>query len=358
MHNIVLDMAKKIGVVLMNLGSPDSTSVKDVRTYLKQFLMDERVIDVPYLARYILINGIIVPFRAPKSAEAYATIWTKEGSPLVVLTKQLQKALQQQVDVPVEVAMRYGNPTVAAAFDNLLSNHPELDEVLAIPLYPHYAMSSYETAVEYAKEVHAAGAYPFSLAFLKPFYNEPNYIHALAENIKPFLEQSHDHILFSYHGIPGRHVRKSDVTGCHCLKVDNCCQTPSPAHAQCYRHQVFTTTQLVMQALQIPEDQYSIAFQSRLGKGWLQPFTDKRLEEMPKEGIKKLLILCPAFVSDCLETLEEINERGKESFMDAGGESYTMIPCLNTNPLWVNVLGNWVKDFEAGGGEMILDFNV
>jgi ferrochelatase len=351
-------MAKKIGVVLMNLGSPDSTSVKDVRTYLRQFLMDERVIDVPYLARYILINGIIVPFRAPKSAEAYATIWTKEGSPLVVMTKQLQKALQQQVDVPVEVGMRYGNPTVAAAFDNLLSNHPELDEVLAIPLYPHYAMSSYETAVEYAKEVHVEGNYPFSLTFLKPFYNEPNYIHALAENIKPFLEQSHDHILFSYHGIPGRHVRKSDVTGCHCLTVDNCCQTPSPAHAQCYRHQVFTTTQLVMQALQISEDHFSIAFQSRLGKGWLQPFTDKRLEEMPKEGIKKLLILCPAFVSDCLETLEEINERGKESFMDAGGESYTMIPCLNTNPLWVSVLGNWVKNFEAESGEMILDFNV
>jgi ferrochelatase len=351
-------MGKKIGVILMNLGSPDSTAVKDVRTYLRQFLMDERVIDVPYLARYILINGIIVPFRAPKSAEAYATIWTKEGSPLVVLTKQLQQALQKQVDFPVEVAMRYGNPTVANAYDSLLKNHPDLDEVLAIPLYPHYAMSSYETAVEYAKEIHTAGDYPFSVTFLKPFYNEPNYIHALAENIKPYLEQAHDHILFSYHGIPGRHIRKSDVTGCHCLKVDNCCQIPSPAHAHCYRHQVFTTTQLVMKALKIPEDKYSIAFQSRLGKGWLQPFTDKRLEQMPKEGIKKLLILCPAFVSDCLETLEEIDERGKESFMDAGGESYSMIPCLNTNPLWVNVLSNWVKDFAAGSEEMVLDFNV
>ena len=351
-------MAKKIGVVLMNLGSPDSTSVKDVRTYLKQFLMDERVIDVPYLLRYILINGVIVPFRAPKSAEAYSTIWTKEGSPLVVLTKQLQHALQQQVDVPVEIAMRYGNPTVTSAFDNLMTNHPDLDEVLAIALYPHYAMSSFETAVEYAKEVYAAGSYPFKLQFLKPFYNEPNYIQALAENIKPFLEQSHDHILFSYHGIPGRHVRKSDVTGCHCLKVENCCQIPSPAHSQCYRHQVFTTTKLVMQALQIPEDKYSIAFQSRLGKGWLQPFTDKRLEEMPKEGIKKLLILCPAFVSDCLETLEEIDERGKESFMEAGGETYTMIPCLNTNPLWVSVLQNWVKDFEGGSGEMVLDLGM
>lgn len=348
-------MAKKLGVVLMNLGSPDSTTVKDVRTYLRQFLMDERVIDVPYLARYILINGIIVPFRAPKSAEAYATIWTKEGSPLVVLTRQLQKALQKQVDFPVEVAMRYGNPSASAAFDNLLQKHPDLDEVLAIPLYPHYAMSSYETAVEYAREVHSAGTYPFNLTFLKPFYNEPNYIHALAENMRPFLDQPHDHILFSYHGIPGRHIRKSDVTGCHCLKVENCCQTPSPAHAQCYRHQVFTTTRLVMEALQIPDNQYSIAFQSRLGKGWLQPFTDKRLEEMPNEGVKNLLILCPAFVSDCLETLEEINERGKESFMEAGGQSYTMIPCLNTNPLWVNVLGNWVKDFAAGSEEMVLD---
>jgi len=338
----------------MNLGSPDSTAVKDVRRYLKQFLMDERVIDIPFLARYILINGIIVPFRAPKSAEAYKTIWTNEGSPLVVLTKQLQKALQQQVAVPVEVAMRYGNPTMASAFDNLLKNNPDLDEVLAIPLYPHYAMSSFETAVEYAKEVHAANKYPYKLSFLQPFYNEPNYIYALAENIRPYLEQSHDHILFSYHGIPGRHVRKSDVTGCHCLSVSNCCETPSPAHANCYRHQVFTTTRLVMEQLNIPKDRYSISFQSRLGKGWLEPFTDIRLEEMPKEGIKKLLILCPAFVSDCLETLEEIEERGKESFMEAGGETYTMIPCLNTNPLWVEALSGWVNDFAEGSTDMVL----
>lgn len=329
----------------MNLGSPDSTAVKDVRKYLKQFLMDERVIDIPYLPRYVLINGVIVPFRAPKSAEAYQTIWTKEGSPLVVLTKQLQQALQQQVSVPVEVAMRYGNPSAEAAFDNLLKGHPDLDEVLAIPLYPHYAMSSYETAVEYAKEIHAKNKYPYKLTFHKPFYNDSGYINALAGNIRPYLQQPHDHILFSYHGVPGRHIRKSDTTGCHCLKVENCCEIPSPAHAHCYRHQVFTTTRLVMEKLNIPTNQYSIAFQSRLGKGWLQPFTDKRLEEMPGEGIKKLLILCPAFVSDCLETLEEIEIRGKESFMEAGGESYNMIPCLNTNALWVDVLAGWVNNF-------------
>lgn len=329
----------------MNLGSPDTTSVKDVRRYLRQFLMDERVIDIPYPARFILINGIIVPFRAPKSAEAYKTIWTKEGSPLVDLTKQLQAALKLQVSVPVEVAMRYGNPTMQLAFDNLIKNNPGLDEVLAIPLYPHYAMSSFETAVEYAKEIHAKNRYPFKLKFLEPFYNKPGYIHALSENIRPYLQQPFDHILFSYHGIPGRHIRKSDVTGCHCLKVENCCDAPSSAHTQCYRHQVFTTTKLVVQALNIPEDKYSLSFQSRLGKGWLEPFTDIRLEDMPKEGIKKLLILCPSFVSDCLETLEEIKIRGKGSFMQAGGETYTMIPCLNTNPLWVKVLSGWVNEF-------------
>ena len=338
----------------MNLGSPDSTSVKDVKRYLKQFLMDERVIDIPFLPRYLLINGLIVPFRAPKSAEAYKTIWTKEGSPLVVLTKQLQQALQQQVSVPVEIAMRYGNPTMQSAFDALVKNHPDLDEVLAIPLYPHYAMSSFETAVEYAKEAYAKNKYSFKLSFLKPFYNEPGYINALAENMRPYLDKPHDHILFSYHGVPGRHIRKSDVTGTHCLASGNCCETPSAAHAHCYRHQVFTTTRLVMEQLNIPASEYSISFQSRLGKGWLEPFTDIRLEEMPKEGIKKLLILCPAFVSDCLETLEEIEERGKESFMQAGGEAYTMIPCLNTNPLWVDVLSGWVNDFATGKKNKLL----
>ena len=338
----------------MNLGSPDSTDVKDVRKYLKEFLMDERVIDVPYAVRFILINGIIVPFRAPKSAEAYKSVWTKEGSPLVSLTKQLQKALQLKVSQPVEVAMRYGNPTPQQAFDNLQKNNPDLEEVLAIPLYPHYAMSSFETAVESAKEVHQKNNYPFKLDFLKPFYNEPHYINALAENIRPYLQNQHDHILFSYHGVPGRHIRKSDTTGSHCLATPNCCDVASPAHAHCYRHQVFTTTRLVMEKLNIPTDQYSISFQSRLGKGWLQPFTDIRLLKMPKEGIKNLLILCPAFVSDCLETLEEIDMRGKEEFLKAGGETFTMIPCLNTNAQWVDVIKNWVNEYAEGSVEMVL----
>lgn len=344
----------KRAILLMNLGSPDSTEVKDVRRYLNQFLMDSRVIDIPLVPRALLVRGIIVPFRAPKSAEAYRTIWTKEGSPLVVLTKQLQQALQRQLEEPVAIAMRYGNPSPKKAYDELLQQNPGLDEVVLVPLYPHYAMSSYETAVEYARLQHEGKGYPFKLTVIKPFYNETQYINALSENIASHLTDDYDHLLFSYHGIPERHVRKTDPTGCHCLKAGNCCDTASVAHATCYRHQVFATTKLVAEKLNIPKEKYSISFQSRLGKGWLQPFTDVRLEEMPKEGIKKLLVVCPAFVSDCLETLEEIEERGKESFMNAGGASYHMIPCLNTHPLWVAALAGWIGALRAGNQEMVL----
>ena len=344
----------KRGIILMNLGSPDSTEVKDVKKYLDEFLMDERVIDYPYLFRLLLVKGLITPTRAPKSAEAYKTIWTNEGSPLVVFTKKLQQALQNEIQEPVEIAMRYGNPSPEAAFDALLKREPAIEEVIALPLYPHYAMSSYETAVEYAKEIHRKKNYSFKLTFIKPFYNERNYLHALAENIKPYLKKDYDHLLFSYHGVPGRHIRKSDVTGCHCLKTDNCCEVNSPAHEFCYRHQVITTTKLVTESLNIPESKYSISFQSRLGKGWLTPFTDIRLQELPGEGIKKLLIVCPAFVSDCLETLEEIAERGKEIFMNAGGESYEMIPCLNTDPLWVKAIESYIKSIKEDNAEMVL----
>ncbi|MEO6636752.1 MAG: ferrochelatase [Ginsengibacter sp.] len=334
----------KKGILLMNLGSPDSTDVADVKKYLDQFLMDERVIDKSWLTRALLVKGIIVPFRAPKSAEAYKTIWTKDGSPLVVLTRQLQAALQSKIDEPVEIAMRYGNPSPEQAFDALLQRAPNLEEVIALPLYPHYAMSSYETAVEYAREVHDKNKYAFKLSFIDPFYNEPHYIDALAGVFRPYIEKDYDQLLFSYHGVPGRHIRKSDTTGNHCLQVENCCEIASPAHAHCYRHQVFTTTRLVTEKLNIPKDKYSISFQSRLGKGWLTPFTDIRLAEMPAEGIKKLLIVCPAFVSDCLETLEEIAIRGKEIFMEAGGESFEMIPCLNTHPLWVKAIEGYINE--------------
>lgn len=337
----------KKALLLMNLGSPDSIAVKDVKKYLDEFLMDERVIDSPYILRALLVKGIIVPFRSPKTAHAYSTIWTKEGSPLVLLTKQLRAALQLQTDMPIEIAMRYGNPSPQKAFEDLKNKYPHLDEVVLLPLYPHYAMSSYETAVEYAKKIHTKGKYPFRLSIIPPYYNDADYINAMAENIKPYLSQPYDHILFSYHGIPERHIHKSDPTGSHCLQSPDCCEVDSPAHATCYRYQCFTTTQLVAAQLNIPKEKYSISFQSRLGRTpWLKPYTDFRLEEMPKEGIKNLLILCPAFVSDCLETLEEIAIRGKESFINAGGQSYTMIPCLNVSPAWIKTITGWINEIK------------
>ena len=343
----------KRGIILMNLGSPDSTEVKDVKRYLDEFLMDERVIDYPYLLRLLLVRGIIVPFRSPKSAAAYKSIWWNEGSPLIVLTKQLQLALQEQVTEPVEIAMRYGNPSVKLAYENLAKQGVE--EVIAVPLYPHYAMSSYETAVEYAKEVYKKGNYPFKLEFIRPYYDEANYLEALADSIKPYLRQDYDQILFSYHGVPERHIKKGDITGQHCLKVENCCEVDSPAHKQCYRHQCWVTTQRIAAMLNIPEGKFGMSFQSRLGREeWLKPYTAKRLKELPGERVKKLLVACPAFVSDCLETLEEIAEEGKHEFMEAGGESFTMIPCLNVHPLWVKAISGWVQQVKQGNTSMIL----
>jgi len=213
-----------------------------------------------------------------------------------------------------------------------------------MPLYPHYAMSSYETAVEYMKKVHKKNNYSFSLTAIQPYYNNTDYIHALSESIKPYLYQNFDKLLFSYHGVPERHIVKGDITGNHCLKRSDCCEIDSPAHQYCYRHQCFRTTTLVTKALQVPNDKFELSFQSRLGRDkWLTPYTAQRLSELPKEGIKRLLIVCPAFVSDCLETLEEIAEQGKEIFLRAGGESFTVIPCLNTHPLLVSTIAKWIN---------------
>ena len=334
----------KRGIVLMNLGSPDSTQVKDVRRYLNEFLMDERVIDMAWLSRLLLVKGIIVPFRAPKSAVAYRSVWTKEGSPLIVISKQLQQALQQQVEEPVVLAMRYGNPTPWAAYDELLKKEPDIEEVVLVPMYPHYAMSSYETAVVYAKEIHQKRKYPFKLTVIKPFYDDEQYLHALSESIKPYLQQDYDHILFSYHGIPERHIIKGDVTHQHCLKVSDCCNVKSVAHDQCYRHQIIATTNSAAAILNLPAKKFGFSFQSRLGRDeWLKPYTVERLRQMPGEGIKKLLVVCPAFVSDCLETLEEMGEEGREIFLHAGGESFTLIPCMNVHPLWVKAIAGWMK---------------
>jgi protoporphyrin/coproporphyrin ferrochelatase len=346
----------KRAIVLMNLGSPDSTEVKDVKRYLDEFLMDERVIDKPWLLRALLVKGIIVPFRAPKSAEAYKTIWTEKGSPLIVISKELGDALKKEIPDPVFIAMRYGNPGVKDAFDEIVNNYPGIEEVIAVPMYPHYAMSSYETAVVSAEDTYRKGNYNFRLTTIKPYYNNEDYINALAESIRPFIETDYDQVLFSYHGVPERHILKGDITGNHCLTVADCCDVPSPAHQYCYRHQCWTTTKLVTERLGIPKEKYGFSFQSRLGKDpWLQPYTSKRLAELPKEGVKKVVVACPAFVSDCLETLEEIAIEGREIFMHNGGEAFEIIPCLNVHPLWVAALSKWIREYSEGKKEMVFE---
>lgn len=338
------NLTARRGILLMNLGSPESTEVPDVKRYLDEFLMDKRVIDYPYLVRLLVVKGIITPKRSHTSAEAYKKIWWKEGSPLIVLTERLRNVLEDKMGEPVEIAMRYGKPCLSDAFEKLMERVPGLEEVVAFPLYPHYAMSSYETAVEFGKEVYNKGNYPFKLKILPPFYKEPGYIKAIADNIRPHLEQDFDYLLFSYHGVPVRHIRKSDITHNHCLETKECCFTDSPAHPYCYRHQVLTTMELTAQALGLSKYHYGYSFQSKLGREeWLTPSTVDRLKELPKEGKKKLLVVCPAFVSDCLETLEEIAMEGKETFMEAGGESFEMLPCLNVDPEWVKFIAERIN---------------
>jgi len=343
-------------ILLMNLGSPDSTQVKDVKKYLTEFLMDDRVIDKPYLLRTLLVKGLIVPFRAKNSAEAYSQIWTKEGSPLIVISKQLQQAVQQNFKEPVELAMRYQHPSAEYVLHKLHAENPQLKEILLLPLYPHYAMSSYETAVEDIKLRHKTKQYTSVLKTIKPFYSNEQFIYALSESIRPYLKNNYDKILFSYHGLPERHIIKGDITGHHCLQVNRCCHIASPAHKFCYRHQTIVTTELITKALNIPQEKVEQTFQSRLGKDpWLLPSTQERLPDLPGEGIKKLLVVCPAFVSDCLETLEEIAIRAKETFLNAGGESFEFIPCMNTQPLWVQTITNWIRDYYNGNTEMLFN---
>jgi len=332
------------GVLLVNLGSPDSPSVGDVRRYLREFLMDGRVLDAPWPVRFCVVHFAILPFRPKHSAEAYQKIWTPDGSPLVVTSRNVQAKLQQRVSVPVELAMRYQNPSIPQAVRSLAQKG--VDEVLLIPLFPHYAMSSFETAVERVKEVAAALTPQMRVQVQPPCFEEPEYIAALAGSAQEYLNRGYDHLLFSFHGLPERHMRKADPTGCHCLAAENCCTTASPAHATCYRAQCFKTVAAFVRQAGVPEGKYSVAFQSRLGREpWLKPYTDFELPRLAQQGVRKLLVMCPAFVSDCLETIEEIGLRGREIFLTAGGTDFALIPCLNEHPLWMEALEKMVERF-------------
>jgi ferrochelatase len=342
--NITSNLMKK-GVLLINLGSPDSTKVKDVRKYLDEFLMDERVIDIPYWKRFLLIKGIILNTRPKKSAAAYKKIWWKEGSPLVVISERFTEKVMKKTKLPVALGMRYGTMSIEKGMKELINRG--VDQILAVPLYPHFAMSSYETVVEKVLEVQRKKFTDVKLDFLPVFYNNPDYIKAMSNNLKHHLEGfDYDHLLFSYHGIPERHILKSDTTNSHCKIDGSCCNTYSKAHETCYRHQCLETTKAIVKELELKEGSYSDSFQSRLLKDpWLKPYTDFELERLPKEGVKKLAVITPAFVADCLETLEEIAMEGKEEFIKAGGEQYKHIPCLNDNDEWVDVMIKWINNW-------------
>lgn len=331
----------KFGVLLMNLGSPDSPSVPDVRRYLREFLMDGRVIDTPWPIRFALVNGLILVTRPKDAAHAYSTIWTSEGSPLVATSRRVKTLLEEKLDCPVELCMRYQNPPPLQALRSL--HEQGVTEVFLIPLFPHYAMSSFESAVERVRVV--IKEFPqMKLRVMPAYYNHPDYIDALVKSAQPYLEQEHDLLLFSFHGIPERHLCKSDPTKAHCFKVPNCCDVPSPAHATCYRHQCFETVRLFVDKAGLTRDQYAVSFQSRLGRDpWLKPYTDLELPRFAQEGKKRVLVICPAFVSDCLETIEEIGIRGEQTFTEAGGTSLSLIPCMNEHPRWIQALATFVE---------------
>ena len=337
------------GVLLVNLGSPDSTKTADVRRYLREFLGDPRVIDIPVWQRKPLVNLVITPFRAPKSAEAYEKVWTSEGSPLIVTTERVRDLLREKIDLPVEIGMRYGNPSTESGVRALLARG--VTEIFLIPLYPHYALSSYETAVAMTQEVVEKIAPGVKLVVQPPFYDHPDYIDALVEVAKPHLEgEEYDHVLFSYHGVPERHVKLTDPSGCYCLRMNDCCKLKSPAHAFCYRHQCYATTWAFAEKAGIPTEKYSVSFQSRLGRDpWLRPYTDYELERLPSQNKKRVVILSPAFVSDCLETIEELGMEGREEFLEAGGKDYRLVPCLNDHPRWIEVLHGFVDHYLEGG---------
>jgi len=335
----------KKGVLMVNLGSPESTDPKDVKKYLGEFLMDERVIDVPYWARTLLVKGIILNTRPKQSAAAYSKVWMDEGSPLIVISERLQKKVSEKVDVPVELAMRYGRPNMLSGLKKL--NDQGVDEVLILPLYPQFAMATTETIIVLAEELRKKHFPHMRFSDIPAFYNKPEYIEVLSNSIGEKLKDlDYEHLLFSYHGVPKRHIRKSDVTKSHCKIDGQCCQTPSAAHQFCYRHQCYDTTRQVGEFLNLKEGTYSTSFQSRLGfDPWLQPYTDRTIERMGKEGIKKMAIVTPAFVSDCLETLEEIAMEGQEIFHEMGGKDFTVIPCLNDRDDWVFVVSTWINDW-------------
>lgn len=321
-------------ILLVNVGTPDSPNVPDVRRYLSEFLNDPRVIDLPWLGRKLLVNGIIVPFRAPKSAKLYRQLWTQNGSPLLYHTQNFAKALQAKLAnrAAVFYAMRYRKPSLTATIDQILSQGYK--RIVVSPMFPHYASSTTGTIhQEVMRYMRKKNVIP-EIAFLGHFFDETAYLDAFTTQIAKADPAGYDHVLFSYHGLPQRHVERTHIV--KKCDVKQCKTTYDPANCFCYHATCYRTTALLAQELGLKQGQYGTAFQSRLGKGWLEPFSDVEVERLAKEGVKKLLVVSPAFVADCLETVIEIGHEYNDIFKQNGGQQLTLVESLNDSPLWVD----------------------
>jgi len=329
------------GLLLLNLGTPDSPETPDVRRYLDEFLSDPRVLDIAPLVRKILLKAVILPRRPKESGAAYRKVWTERGSPLLWHTDDLTAKVRNALGpgVKVEYAMRYQNPSISSVLDRFRS--AGVDRIAVFPLFPQYSSAANGSAIE--KVMVEAGAQwniP-SMHFVEEFYAHPAFIRAFTEVARPVLDDFRpDHVLLSYHGLPERHVEKSDdLAGAHCLKKPSCCDTICYANRFCYRAQCFATTRALATSLALPDDTYTVSFQSRLGRDpWIKPYTDEVVEALAKSGTKRLAVMCPAFVADCLETIEEIGMEARESFIEAGGEDLILVPSLNSSDVWADAV--------------------
>jgi ferrochelatase len=339
-------MEVRTGVLLVNLGTPDSPQPRDVRRYLREFLSDPRVIDLPAPARWLLLHAVILPFRPRASARAYQQIWTPAGSPLLLHGRALQAALASTLGdaYVVELGMRYGNPSLREALSRL--NAADVVRILALPLFPQHSEAARESAIaKLASEVARAPETP-PVETLPPFYDERRFVAAVASVSKPRLETIRpDFVLMSYHGLPERQVRAGDRSGEHCLVREDCCDAVGSRNRDCYRAQCFATTRAVAAALDLAPGGYATSFQSRLGRTpWIRPYTDEVLADLAARGVRRLAVLCPSFVADCLETLEEIAIRGRERWLELGGEALEAVPCVNAAPAWVDAVARWIRE--------------
>jgi ferrochelatase len=338
-------MSKNIkkGVLLLQLGTPDSPKTTDVRTYLREFLNDPRVIDFPLIARLLLVNLIIVPFRAPKSAKLYSEIWTDKGSPLLIYGENVRKTLQENLgdEYIVKLGMRYRNPSIKKALNEL--EKEKVSEIVLLPLFPQYASSSSGSALQQAHEIIASWNVIPNLYSISEYYSQPEYLDIWKTRSAEYSLNDYDHILFTYHGVPWRHIRKSGCSAA-CQKDNRPCPPINKENHVCYRAQCYATTEGIAQLLNLPKDKYSVSFQSRLGRDpWLMPYTDHSLEELAKNGKKKVLVYSPSFVADCLETIHEVGTEYEELFIEAGGEHLQLVESLNDHPKWIAFLEGKIR---------------